>query len=105
MFLDLCFPVRGEELPTDHNYLLYAAIAHAVRAVHASDTLIRFAAIPGLRGPKGRLKLFAASRLRMRLSAEHITEAMPLAGRSLKVGEHSITLGVPTVVPLTPAPT
>jgi CRISPR-associated protein Cas6 len=50
------------------------------------------------------LRVFARSRLRLRLPAERIAEVMPLAGRSLDVGEHRILLKAPVVTPIEPAP-
>jgi CRISPR-associated protein Cas6 len=44
------------------------------------------------------------SRLRLRLAPEKIVAVLPLAGKSLVVGEHSIRLGVPFVRALIPTP-
>ena len=97
MYIDLSFPVRGDVLPMDHHYLLYGALSHAIRAFHAADGAVRFAVIGGSVASKGMIAVGTLSRLRVRLLAEHIGQVMPLAGCSLKVGEHSIALGVPTV--------
>ena len=103
MYVDVLFPVRGEALPGDHSYLLYGALSHAVKEFHNADSGVRFAPINGLRNERGVIRLFEQSRLRVRLPAEGIPQLLPLAGRTLAVGEHSIKLGMPMVCPLTPA--
>lgn len=105
MYLDLLFPVRGNELPTDHAYLLYSALSHAIKNFHAPTSQLRFAAIPGQKGGKGTIRLFERSRLRVRLPSEQIELILPLSGQPLQVGEHPIQLGTPVVVPLTLATT
>jgi CRISPR-associated protein Cas6 len=105
MQLDLCFPVKGDTLPTDHAYLLYSALSHAVPAFHDATVFLRFSAVNGDRGGKGLIRLLERSRLRLRLPADQIGVVLPLAGRPLQVGDYSIRLGIPTVAPLTPAPT
>ena len=101
--VDLLFPVLGETLPTDHAYPLYGALSRLVPTFHQPDGP-RFAAINGHRGPRGQIQLYDGSRLRVRLPAERIAAALPLAGKPLSVGDHRIRLGVPQVVALVPAP-
>jgi CRISPR-associated protein Cas6 len=105
MIVDVCFPVFGDVLPTDHGYLLYSSVSHVAPAFHGEEVRVRFAPINGERGGKGKIRLLKCSRLRMRMSADQIAHVLPLAGRPLQVGDHSIRLGIPTVAPLTPAPT
>src|SRR6266852_4903905 len=99
--IDLLFPVLGDTLPTDHAYLLYAALSRRVPRFHDAAGGVRFAQINGQRGGKGQLVLFEKSRLRLRLPAEAISDVLPLAGQSLEIGEHRVRLGVPHVVALT----
>src|SRR4051812_10387414 len=61
MHADLCFPVGGELLPTDHLYALLAALSRVVRAFHEPGGP-RFTAINGDRGPSGHIRLFEKSR-------------------------------------------
>src|SRR5262245_13576095 len=105
MQVDVCFPVKGEMLPTDHCYLLYSALSHAVPAFHDGAIRLRFSSVNGERGGKGLIQVVEHSRLRLRLPAEQIALVLPLAGRPLPVGDHSIRLGIPTVAPLNPVPT
>ncbi len=97
MQIELDFPVRGEGLPTDHYYLLYSCLTYVVSAFHSLDLPLRFAPITGEKGGKGEIRLNNRSRLRLRLAAEEIGAVLPLASRTLKVGDHSVHLGIPTV--------
>ncbi|HZT80067.1 MAG TPA: type I-MYXAN CRISPR-associated protein Cas6/Cmx6 [Gemmataceae bacterium] len=102
--IDLSFPVRGETLPTDHAYALYGALARAVPALHGGGLRLLLASIPGEYVGGGQLRLVAPrSRLRLRLPAEAISAALPLAGKALNVAGHTVRLGVPQVLPLVPA--
>lgn len=105
MQVDVCFPVKGETLPTDHCYLLYSALSRVVPAFHNGTVRLRFSTVNGERGGKGLIQLLQRSRLRVRLPVDQIGLVLPLAGRPLQVGDHSIRLGIPTVAPLSPAPT
>jgi CRISPR-associated protein Cas6 len=105
MQIEVAFPIEGESIPADHAYLLYSALTRFVGAFHDEMAPIRFAPVNGERGDKGMTRLTISSRLRVRLPAEQIAVILPLAGRTLEVGEHSITLRPPVVVPLVPAPT
>ncbi len=105
MQIEVAFPVGGESIPTDHAYLLYSALTQCVRSFHDETAPIRFSPINGDRGEKGTSRLVGSSRLRVRLPAEQIAVILPLAGRTLELGEHSIMLRPPVVVPIVPAPT
>jgi hypothetical protein len=60
--VDLVFPVSGESLPTDHAYLLYSALSHAIRDFHVEDGGIRFSPINGERAGPSLNRLFALAR-------------------------------------------
>jgi CRISPR-associated protein Cas6 len=105
MMLDVAFRVRGELLPGEHHYLLLGALSVVVPEFHIEGADLRFAPINGARDSKGTIRLSERSQLRVRLQADRIAVALPLVGRTMRVGDHSITLGTPTVAPLTPAPT
>lgn len=105
MFLDLVFPVTGATLPTDHAYLLYAALSGVVPQFHEDDSALRFAPITGISTPDGQLQLGAESHLRIRLPQDAVRVALPLAGKKLTLGNAAVRLGVPTVRTLVPSPT
>jgi CRISPR-associated endonuclease/helicase Cas3 len=100
--VDLVFRLRGSEVPADHGYLLYTAIALEVPAIHG-DGAIGIHPLQGRLVGGRRLALGRASRLVVRLSAERIPELLPLAGRRLDVGGDGLMLGVPEVRALRPA--
>ena len=102
--IDLLFPAFGETIPTDHAYPLYATLAAVVPAFHEPDARLCFAPLGGTPDAPGRLRLTDFSRLRVRLPADRIPLALPLAGKRLDIAGHSVRLGVPTVTTLTPAP-
>jgi CRISPR-associated protein Cas6 len=100
--VDLVFRLRGTVVPADHGYLLYAAIAKEVPAIHG-DGAIGIHPLQGRLVGGRRLALGRASRLVVRLSAERIPELLPLAGRQLDVGGDGLMVGVPEVRALRPA--
>jgi CRISPR-associated protein Cas6 len=102
--IDVCFPVRGETIPSECSYALYGALSRVVPAFHDRDEQVRFAPVGGLAVGKGLRRLTPSSRLRVRLPADRIGLVLPLAGKTLRVGEHPIVLGVPTVQALESAP-
>ena len=104
MTLELVFPVAGTVLPTDHAYLLYAALSGVVPRFHAADTPLRFAPVTGVGVADGQLRLTEHSVLRVRLPDDAVRLALPLAGKKLAVGDAGVRLGVPAVRTLEPAP-
>ena len=103
MFVDLLFPARGDPVPVDHAYPLYAALSRAVPAFHDPASATRFAPLTGAAGEPGRLRLTERSHLRVRLPADAIRTVLPLAGKALDVGGAAVRLGPPSVFPLKPA--
>src|SRR5258708_5226248 len=105
MMLDAAFWVRGDMLASEHHYPLLGALSDLVPEFHIEGAELRFAPINGEREGKGTIRLSDRSRLRVRLPVDRIALILPLAGRTIRIGDHPITLGTPTVAPLTPAPT
>jgi CRISPR-associated protein Cas6 len=105
MQIEAMFPVRGELIPADHAYLLYSALSRCVREFHDETANVRFAPINGPRGGAGTVRLGGRSFLHVRLPAERIALVLPLAGQTLELGAHRVTLRPPTVLPIVPAPT
>ena len=103
MTLELVFPAAGTALPTDHAYLLYAALSGVVPRFHEAGTALRFAPVTGVGVPGGRLQLDDYSVLRVRLPDDAVRVALPLAGKRLAVGDAGVRLGVPAVRTLEPA--
>jgi CRISPR-associated endonuclease/helicase Cas3 len=104
MMVDLCFPVLGDVLKAECYYAWYAALSRAAPAFHDRNEQVQFALVGGIGEGKGLLRLTPSSRLRVRLPVDRIGLALPLSGKVLQVGEHSVVLGAPTVRALEPAP-
>lgn len=102
--IDLVFPVQGSELPTDHAYPLYAALAGRLPALHNGELSIAIASIGGNYVGSGKLAVGPHSKLRLRLPVEQIPTVLPLAGSPLEIAGQRLRLGVPRVVALIPAP-
>jgi CRISPR-associated protein Cas6 len=100
-YTDLTFNLTGEAVPLDHGYELFSAIAHFQPEVHKLNTL-GIHTIAGL--PKEDvIYLNKNSRLRIRLPVDQVRLVYPLASKSLRVGKHTIRLGIPDICLLQPA--
>lgn len=99
-YMDLTFNLIGETLPFDHGYELFSAIAHFEPKLHKLDTfgIHTIAGIP----KDGVIQLTKNSRLRIRLPVDQVRLVYPLAGKSLRIGKHTIRLGIPDIYWLQP---
>jgi CRISPR-associated protein Cas6 len=101
--VDLSFPIGGGAIPADHGYALYAALCRLVPEVHGDETI-------GVHPIRGRLvggrqlALTDASRLVLRMSADRIPALLRLAGQRMELDGARVSVGVPSVRPLRPAP-
>lgn len=102
-YVELSFGVIGQALPADHGYGLYSAIAHICPAVHDQEG-ISILTISGEPDRKGKIALSKSSQLRIRLPYEpdKLAHILPLAGKTLTIGNHSIQLNIPQIFPLRP---
>lgn len=97
---DLEFPVQGQTLPRDHGYALYGALSRVIPSVHGASWI----AIHGIVGTRASSNIGARDGtgiLRVRVPAEKIGELIPLAGATLDVAGHLVTLGAPVLHALT----
>ncbi len=124
--VNVSFALSGKQLPADHGYLLYAAIARItsnpnagsadvpsalsgtgvppVNALHRADWLA-IELISGFPSGPGLITLpERGATLRLRIPADHYRDVLPLAGKRLDIGGHQIRLGLPVARPLEPAP-
>jgi len=100
-FVELSFGVIGETLPADHGYGLYSAIAHLCPDIH-EQAGVSILTIPGIPDRNRKIYLTDQSRFRIRLLGDKISSVYKLAGKSLKIGSHSIRLGIPQIFCLQP---
>jgi CRISPR-associated protein Cas6 len=103
LIVDLAFPLHGGPLPADHGFALYGAVSEAGSALHgAVDYGIH--PVGGRAVAPRRLALTPRSRLIIRTDHAQVSRFLFLAGRTLRVGEARISIGVPATLPLRPSP-
>ncbi len=103
--IELQFPVLGTTLPADHGYALYGAMSRVVPSIHTDKLPLRIGPIRGSYVGDGKLQLEPrGSLLRVRVRPDDLPLLLPLAGKRLDLGGHSVRLGVPHVSALVPAP-
>ncbi len=117
--IDLAFNLTGRQIPADHGYLLFGAVARHVPGLHppqqsAADRVPQASQaalwegsgihpINGWLAGNRRLNLTLRSRLTLRLDAAYIGEAIGLAGKRLMLGDDEVQVGVPRTYALKPA--
>lgn len=101
--VDAAFPVRGETIPIDHGYALYAALSRHLAELH-SQAHWSIHPIQGQYQGRGILALNETSRVKIRLPADHISQILGLAGAEIDIEGRPCTLGFPKIFPLIPAP-
>ena len=94
-YIEVRFPVRGRALPLDHGWALYAAVSRLQPVVHEAAE-IRLGPVEGcIYQGEAQLRVTERSFLPVRLPASRVREVYVLAGRSLEVLGHAVSLGVP----------
>ena len=101
--IDLAFDLRGGAIPLDYGYDLFAALCRVVPGLHG-DRRVGVHPIRGLRLAPRRLTLVPQSRLRLRLPSEEIASYLALAGSRIELEGAPLSVGIPRVEPLRPAP-
>jgi len=99
--IDLVFPVKGDRVPLDHGYTLYAALTRLVPQLHEHPK-VAIHPIRGQAAGEGNLILNDRSRLTFRIPAERIPEFLSLAGQRLDLDGQPLHIGVPQVLALKP---
>ena len=100
--LDLGFKVTGTELPVDHGFALYGALSRVLPFFHEEGDLgLKF--IRGRYVGGGMLDISPRSELVLRVPAYRIGAFLDLAGKSLDVQGHSLSVGAPITRCLVPA--
>lgn len=99
--IDLCFRVSGSLVPLDHGYALYSALSRILPMLH-QETGLGVHPLTGIR-VGNTLKLSRFSRLRLRMPASRIGDALPIAGKQIEIDGCGLRVGVPEVHALCPA--
>jgi len=102
--VDLVFRISGKLLVVDHGYALYSAVSRVCPRIHAEPD-IGLKLIRGRYIGNGRLDISPFSELVLRLPAEQVRDYLSLAGKSLRVREDCLLVGVPHARALQPRPT
>lgn len=104
MRIELRFPVIGETLPSQHGYLMFAAMSDAISEIHGADWL-QIATVGGELQQGHYLALNERAMLKMRLPVDKIPIVMELKKYLLDVQGHYVRLGAPTLHSLKPSKT
>jgi CRISPR-associated protein Cas6 len=103
MHIDLAFRLQANQpISADHGFALFGAISRVLPAVHA-DTEIGVHPIAGRQIGDRQMELNGDSRLVLRIPDGKISAVLPLAGKSLQLGDSRLVVGVPEVRTLLPA--
>ncbi|MDY6911988.1 MAG: type I-MYXAN CRISPR-associated protein Cas6/Cmx6 [Chloroflexota bacterium] len=100
--VDVRFGLQGSHIPADHGYHLLSAVSRVIPELHSDEEI-------GLHPVSGRptgnrcITLSKASSLAIRLPVDRIKQIMPLAGKTLEIGDHKIHVGTPQTVALKPS--
>ncbi len=100
---DVSFRLSGDVVPRDHGYSLYSAICGAIPELHEASWLAVHP-IAGVTRDGGLLRLRSNAEVRLRVPPERVATLLPLVGTSLDLGRARVSLGVPTIHPVVPAP-
>jgi CRISPR-associated protein Cas6 len=94
-YIELIFPVMGQNLPIDHGYQLYSALKYRLMQLKDWDD-ISVKTISGKldRNIRHEINL---TQLMIRLPAEKVPFVYSFSGKSLTIGKHKIRLGIPAM--------
>lgn len=102
--VDLAFPiVEGRTVTIDHGHQLYGAVKTAAPSL--GEVPLGLHPLRGQPLEGGLLLLRPGTVLRLRLGADHLAKALPLAGREIRIGSMLLRLGAPRIEALEPHPT
>ncbi len=95
-YIELAFPIMGQNLPIDHGYELYSALAHKRSQIHDwQDTSIKIILGKLDRSKRNEINLTDRSRLLIRLPADKVPFIYSFSGKSFTIGKHKVRLGIP----------
>ncbi|MEG6549639.1 type I-MYXAN CRISPR-associated protein Cas6/Cmx6 [Desulfocurvibacter africanus] len=102
--VDICFQAIGQSLPVDHGYALYSAISNIVPCFHAAED-VGLRLIRGRYIGQGLLDISPRAELVLRLPVARVADYLALAGKTLLVDNHAVSIGIPRTRSLVPAAT
>jgi CRISPR-associated protein Cas6 len=101
--VDLNFGVRGDAVPYDHGYALYAALCHEIPELHGAAWL-RVHPIRGQQLVSGAIRLRDHSTVSLRLPLARLGVVLGLSGRTIDIRGERVLLRTPTIAKLEPSP-
>jgi CRISPR-associated protein Cas6 len=112
--IDLSFPVQGNLIPVDHSYSLYGAICKKIPDFHerfktehessGEKKCYGICPINGILVGDRKMQISRNSHLRIRVDNRFLKDFYLLAGKTLCIEGHTISLGIPRPVLLKAAP-
>ncbi|CAM3466158.1 MULTISPECIES: type I-MYXAN CRISPR-associated protein Cas6/Cmx6 [Brevibacillus] len=97
------FPLTGAiDVPLDHAEALYGALSRICPYVHASAE-VRISPVKGMYTTQKRLVLADQGSFYIQATAYSIPHLLRLAGKSIRIGQNRLYIGIPTIHSLTPA--
>ena len=101
--VDLAFELQGSSIPLNYHYALFGSLSRIVPELHGNSR-IGVHPIRGMKLSPGVLTLVPQSRLRLRLPSEEIGTYLAIAGQRLELDGSRLSVGIPRVESLVPAP-
>ena len=100
--VDVAFSLTGERVPAEHGYALFAAMCRIIDDLHGASWL-SVHPIPGEPNSDGTLTLRPDElALRLRVDQAYLDRVLPMAGATLSIEGHVVTVGASRVLPLEP---
>jgi len=105
--LDLIFAVSGDTIPVDHGYYLHSALSELLPFHHDKQQRSTTGVHPisGTLCGGRMLAINSRSKLILRTAADRVADYLELCGKRLSIGNHSITVGIPSSRKLIPVST
>ncbi|MDZ4780593.1 MAG: type I-MYXAN CRISPR-associated protein Cas6/Cmx6 [Planctomycetia bacterium] len=103
MYVDLAFRLQtAGSIPADHGYALYSGVSRFLPELH-QEIGVAIHPICGRQIGDRRLALMPWSALTIRAPADRIATLLRLAGKSIRINDAAVRVGVPEVRALAPS--
>lgn len=105
--LDLIFSISGDKIPADHGYYLHSALSDLL-PFHHDEHQRGSTGVHPISGTLCGGRMIAVnsrSKLILRIAVDRVADYLELCGRRLNIGNHSISVGIPSSRKLIPAVT
>lgn len=99
--VDIKFKLYGKQVPADHGYYLFSSISKLLPHIH-SNTEVGIHPINGILAGNRMLNITPDSFLTIRLPIDLTGYAIELSGKSIRMGDHEVRVGVPQTFALLP---